>query len=67
LTLHKCCRCTLEFRASDELGVICVHKDTMKALADAQKEGISKPYIFDTASNKLIYLGYIPESPFLTG
>jgi len=47
-----------------EFGVICVRKDTKKALAYAQKNGFSKPYIFDTTLNKLIYLGYVPYSPF---
>jgi hypothetical protein len=48
-----------------EFGVICVRKDTKKALADAQKRGIPKPYIFNTSLNKLICLDYIPQSPFL--
>ncbi len=48
-----------------EYGVICVRKDTQKAVADAKKNGFPKPYIFDTSLNKLIYLGYIPQSPFL--
>jgi hypothetical protein len=47
-----------------EYGCICVRKDVKTALAYAQKNGFPKPYIFDTASNKLIYLGYIPSSPF---
>ena len=40
-----------------EFGVICVRKDTLKALAYTQMNGFSKPYIFDTSLNKLIYLG----------
>jgi hypothetical protein len=49
-----------------EFGVLCVRKDKdiQKALAYAQKEGFPKPYIYDTAANKLIYVGYIPDSPF---
>ena len=49
-----------------EFGVICVRTDTKQALAEAQKHGIPKPYIFNTSQNKLLYLGYIPQSPFLT-
>jgi hypothetical protein len=47
-----------------EFGVICVRKDTKKALEYAQKHGFPEPFIFDTSHNKLIYLGYIPQSPF---
>jgi hypothetical protein len=49
-----------------EFGVICVRTDTKKALADAQKHGFPRPYIFNTSQSKLIDLGYIPQSPFLT-
>ena len=48
-----------------EYGCICVRKDIKTALAYAQQNGFPKPFIFDTSLNKLIYLGYTPQSPFL--
>jgi hypothetical protein len=47
-----------------EYGCICVREDIKTAFAYAQKHGFPKPFIFDTSFNKLIYLGYIPYSPF---
>jgi hypothetical protein len=48
----------------NEMGVLHVCDDVSEAYEEAKKEGFPKPYIFDTARNKLIDLGYIPHSPF---
>jgi hypothetical protein len=48
-----------------EFGVICTSTDTNEALAYAQRNGFGKPFLYDTSLNKLIDLGYTPQSPFL--